>query len=84
MLKASPRLPGAFYQGGSMRSGILVTVLAALALGQPAAGPKTHLKPGDEAPDFRLRTTDGKEFHLASHRGKTVVVAFFPAAFTGG
>jgi cytochrome oxidase Cu insertion factor (SCO1/SenC/PrrC family) len=84
MLDASPRLPGAFYQGGSMRSGILAAVLAALALGQPAAGPKTHLKPGDEAPDFRLRTTDGKEFHLASHRGKTVVVAFFPAAFTGG
>ncbi len=67
-----------------MRSGILTAILAALALAQPAAPPKTHLKPGDEAPDFRLRTTAGQEFHLAAHRGKTVVVAFFPAAFTGG
>jgi peroxiredoxin Q/BCP len=71
-------------QGGSMRAGILIPILAALALGQPAAPPKTHLKPGDEAPDFRLRTTDGKEFHLSEHRGRTAVVAFFPAAFTGG
>ena len=67
-----------------MRSGILTAALAALAFGQTAAPPKTHLKPGDEAPDFRLRTTDGKEFHLAALRGRTVVVAFFPAAFTGG
>ncbi len=67
-----------------MRAGILIPFLAALALAQTAAPPKTHLKPGDEAPDFRLRTTDGKEFHLAAHRGRTVVVAFFPAAFTGG
>lgn len=67
-----------------MRSGMLTAIFAALALAQPAAPPKTHLKPGDEAPDFRLRTTAGQEFHLAGHRGKTVVVAFFPAAFTGG
>lgn len=67
-----------------MRSGILVSLAAAMAFGQTAAPPKTHLKPGDEAPDFRLRTTAGEEFHLAAHRGRTVVVAFFPAAFTGG
>ncbi len=46
--------------------------------------PKTHLKVGDEAPDFTLRTTAGTTFHLAEQRGKTVVLAFFPAAFTGG
>lgn len=66
-----------------MKAGILIPLLAALALGQ-SAPPGTRLKPGDEAPDFRLRATDGKEFHLAAHRGRTVVVAFFPAAFTGG
>lgn len=66
-----------------MRSGILVSLAAVMALGQTAP-PKTHLKPGDEAPDFRLRTTAGEDFHLAAHRGRTVVVAFFPAAFTGG
>ncbi len=67
-----------------MRSGILTAMLAALAFGQAAAPPETHLKPGGEAPDFRLSTTGGTEFHLAALRGRTVVVAFFPAAFTGG
>ena len=67
-----------------MRAGILIPIFAAVALGQPAAGPKTHLKVGDTAPDFALRTTVGDEFRLSAHRGKTVVVAFFPAAFTGG
>ena len=57
---------------------------SALAFGQAAAPPKTHLKPGDPAPDFTLRTTAGTAFHLAEQRGKPVVVAFFPAAFTGG
>ncbi len=67
-----------------MRTGILAAALAVWALGQPAAAQKTHLKPGDAAPDFQLRTTAGTEFRLSEHRGKTVVVAFFPAAFTGG
>jgi len=47
--------------------------------------PKTHLKPGDEAPDFTLPDTDGKQVKLSDFRGKNIVVlAFFPAAFTGG
>jgi peroxiredoxin len=49
------------------------------------APPKTHLKVGDEAPDFKLPGTMGGDVQLSSFRGKkTVVVAFFPAAFTGG
>ena len=35
------------------------------------------------APDFKLRSTDGDYVTLSSLRGKTVVLAFFPAAFTG-
>lgn len=62
----------------------LVLLALAAAFGQQAAPPKTHLKPGDLAPDFALRTTTGDEFRLSAHRGRTVVVAFFPAAFTGG
>jgi peroxiredoxin Q/BCP len=43
------------------------------------------LKVGDTAPDFTLPSTDGGKFHLADYIGKsTVVLAFFPAAFTGG
>jgi peroxiredoxin len=36
-------------------------------------------------PDFTLPSTDGGTMHLADYIGKsTVVLAFFPAAFTGG
>jgi len=46
--------------------------------------PKTTLKVGDKAPDFELPSTTGK-FKLSDYHGKkAVVVAFFPAAFTGG
>lgn len=57
---------------------------AALAAAQNPAG-KTHLKVGDMAPDFTLPASTGKPISLSEFRGKkTVVVAFFPAAFTGG
>ena len=50
-----------------------------------AQPPKTHLKAGDMAPDFELPSTQGKKIKLSDFRGKkNVVVAFFPAAFTGG
>ena len=61
-------------------------MLSSIAFAQnaPAAG-KTHLKVGDEAPDFTLNGTQGKPVKLSDYRGKkTVVLAFFPAAFTGG
>ena len=61
------------------------TALAASILAQPPAPPKTHLKVGDMAPDFELPSTQGKKIKLSDFRGKKpVVVAFFPAAFTGG
>jgi len=52
---------------------------------QPQAPPKTHLKEGDIAPDFTLPSTAGGRVKLSDFRGKnTVVLAFYPAAFTGG
>ena len=41
------------------------------------------LQPGDQAPDFNLPNHKRERVSLASLRGKTVVLAFFPAAFTG-
>jgi peroxiredoxin len=43
------------------------------------------LKVGDIAPDFKLPCTTGDksgEFQLSSHRGKNVVLAFYPLDFT--
>ena len=60
------------------------TAIAASLMAQ-APPPKTHLKVGDMAPDFELSSTTGKKIKLSDFRGqKNVVVAFFPAAFTGG
>jgi cytochrome oxidase Cu insertion factor (SCO1/SenC/PrrC family) len=44
----------------------------------------TGLKIGDRAPDFELKGSDGKTWRLRDLRGKTVVLAWFPKAFTGG
>jgi peroxiredoxin len=47
--------------------------------------PHTQLKEGDMAPDFTLPSTAGGKVTLSEFRGKAnVVLAFFPAAFTGG
>jgi thioredoxin-dependent peroxiredoxin len=42
------------------------------------------LKVGDKAPEFRLKTDDGKEVSLADFRGRSVVLFFFPKANTPG
>lgn len=63
----------------------LLALIGAGVLAAQATPPKTHLKVGDTAPDFTLSSSTGKPISLADYRGKkSVVLAFFPAAFTGG
>jgi peroxiredoxin len=40
------------------------------------------LKVGDSAPDFELRSHLGGTVRLSALRGKNVVLAFYPAAWT--
>ncbi len=38
---------------------------------------------GDTAPAFTLKTTDKSDVSLADYSGQTVILAFYPGAFTG-
>jgi peroxiredoxin Q/BCP len=69
----------------------VVTSLAAvgaIAIGTAAQVPSVpgqpELKVGDPAPDFTLQATDGNTYSLSKLRGKVVVLAWFPKAFTAG
>jgi peroxiredoxin Q/BCP len=57
-------------------------VAAAAIYAQEA--PEVMLKPGDPAPPFSLMGSDGKTHSLNALKGKPVVVAWFPKAFTSG
>ncbi len=51
---------------------------------QPPPQYSADLKVGDAAPEFSLPGSDGKIHRLSDYRGRTVVLAWFPKAFTGG
>ena len=57
-------------------------VFALLAL--VVAPLSAEVKTGDQAPDFALAGSDGKVHKLSDYKGKAVIVAWFPKAFTGG
>lgn len=63
--------------------GFAAMAVAVSAQGQPGQNP-VELKVGDKAPDFALPGSDGKIHKLSDSKGKTVVLAWFPKAFTGG
>jgi len=76
---------------GKMKHLSIVALAAAAttaAFAQNVTMPKTPLKVGDVAPDFSVSansTSNRVAVKLSDFRGKkNVILAFFPAAFTGG
>jgi hypothetical protein len=73
---------------GWVVAGGMVALGAALQQTPPPAQPPPPLVPtlkvGDLAPAFALQGSDGKVHTLSSNKGQTVVLAWFPKAFTGG
>ncbi len=65
----------------------LIRVLGAVLVAAGLAAPMSadgELKVGDKAPDFKLPATDGKTYSLSQLKGRWVVLAWFPKAFTAG
>ena len=62
---------------------LAILCVAGVAMALQGTTP-AELKPGDKAPDFALQGSDGKVHKLSDYLGKTVVLAWFPKAFTGG
>ena len=68
-----------------MRALVRVAPAAAIVAGLVVTPVSAQeLTVGDEAPGFTLPASDGKTYSLNNLRGKTVVLAWFPKAFTGG
>jgi peroxiredoxin Q/BCP len=61
----------------------IALVLGLIAL-RYARAQGTEVSPGDPAPAFSLPGSDGRTHALAELRGRAVVLAWFPKAFTGG
>ena len=65
---------------GLLASVLTVGITAAVLTQTPAV----ELKVGDMAPNFSLKGSDGKTHRLSDYKGRAVVLAWFPKAFTGG
>jgi peroxiredoxin len=74
---------------------MLGLVASVLGAGLAAQTPQTPAQPpvqppaklvnvGDAAPAFSLAGSDGKTHKLSDYKGKAVVLAWFPKAFTSG
>jgi peroxiredoxin Q/BCP len=68
-----------------MRQSFRFVPVALATLMLAATAPAQELQVGDAAPDFTLQATDGKTYTLSKElKGKWLVLAWFPKAYTGG
>ena len=72
-------------------TGILLATFGLVGVAQDQPAPpqpipqySAALNVGDPAPAFTLPGSDGKVHSLSDLKGTTVVLAWFPKAFTGG
>ena len=73
--------------GWALACGLAAAAAAFQQGGAPPQAPPPlvpTLKAGDVAPAFALQGSDGKVHRLSDYKGKTVILAWFPKAFTGG
>jgi len=65
---------------------VLIPWILALAVWACGCGfaANAELAVGDPAPAFELPGSDGRTYNLDALAGRTVVLAWFPKAFTGG
>ncbi len=63
---------------------LVPVVLAIIGVFGAMSAMARDLAAGDPAPDFALPGSDGHIHRLSAMRGKVVVIAWFPKAFTGG
>ena len=78
------QLPKLFRMVAATASAVAAGVVA-MVTGGGESNP-VELAVGDRAPEFSLPGSDGRMYRLSEllKRGRPVVVAWFPKAFTGG
>lgn len=81
-VSSSAAVARTFARSSMMKTLFGVPMATALLV---AATTASALEVGDKAPDFTLQASDGQTYQLSDFTGEQpVVIAFFPAAFTGG
>jgi peroxiredoxin Q/BCP len=64
---------------------VAATIVGLVNVATRRIAPSPELQPGDIAPDFTLPGSDGRTYRLRDYAGtRSVVIAWFPKAFTGG
>ncbi len=63
---------------------LIVGMLGGVLTAATAVVSAQELAPGAAAPAFSLIGSDGEMHSLADRKGRAVVLAWFPKAFTGG